>query len=232
MKKTYLFISCMLISGYANSQVGINTQNPEKTLDVNGEVKIRTINEVNTMTSSDKILVVNDTQGVVNKIALNTLKTVNTTMYAAEKNSALKLLNLGLSFGTWKTIDFINSDKTIGSSSLLSDTDHSYTVPSTGTYAVGFYFRYGTGIQLSILNLSSSVGILKKTTSGYSILDSREFLGVNLSVGNINICESSINSIYNLQAGDKLYFGVDNGGVTLSLLTSSRSYFYIYKISD
>ncbi|WP_449398726.1 hypothetical protein [Chryseobacterium wanjuense] len=66
-----------------------------------------------------------------------------------------------------------------------------------------------------------------------SVLDSREFTGVNLGLASLTFTEYSMTSIYQLKEGEKLYFGLNNTGVLgVSLLSSSNASFYIYKISN
>ncbi|MGU3376612.1 hypothetical protein [Chryseobacterium sp. M5A1_1a] len=234
MKKIYLIAAITLGCSITFSQVGIQIDNPEKTLDINGELKIRQINELNTLGANEKILVANDADGVVNKIALNKFynpSSVDPSIYSASRQSALNLINLGISFGTWQALDYTIADKTIGDLNLFSNTDHSYKVPSTGIYSIGFYFRYGTGIQATLLS-GPKVGILKRTGSLYSVIDQRSFTGINLALANVTLSETSINSIYSLTQGDSLYFAVDPGIISLGLLSTSKSSFYIYKISD
>ncbi|AZA78295.1 hypothetical protein EG347_12625 [Chryseobacterium sp. G0186] len=234
MKKTHLVAAFMLGFSITFSQVGILTDNPEKELDVNGELKIRKINELNALSPNEKILIANDADGVVSKIALNKFynpSSINLSTYSANRQSTLNLINLGLSFGTWQTIDYTIADKTIGDATLFSDTDHSYKVPSTGVYSIGFYFRYGTGVQTTLLS-GPKVGILKRTGSLYSVIDQRSFTGINLALANITFSETSISSIYRLNQGDLIYFAVDPGLISLGLLSTSKSSFYIYKISD
>ena len=234
MKTIYLIVAFILGCSITFSQVGININNPEKTLDVNGELKIRQINELNTLGSNEKILIVNDTDGVVNKIPLDKLynpNSINPSIYSAGRQSSFNLVNPGMSFGTWQILDYTILDKTIGDPNLFSDIDHSYTVPSNGIYSIGFYFRYGTGVQLSLLS-GLKVGILKRTGNLYSVIDQRSFTAINLSLGNVTLSEISMNTIYTLTQGDSLYFAVDPGISSLGLLSTSKSSFYIYKISD
>ncbi len=234
MKTIYLIVAFILGCSITFSQVGININNPEKTLDVNGELKIRQINELNTLGSNEKILIVNDTEGVVNKIPLDKLynpNSINLSIYSAGRQSSFNLVNPGMSFGTWQILDYTILDKTIGDPNLFSDIDHSYTVPSNGIYSIGFYFRYGTGVQLSLLS-GLKVGILKRTGNLYSVIDQRSFTAINLSLGNVTLSEISMNTIYTLTQGDSLYFAVDPGISSLGLLSTSKSSFYIYKISD
>lgn len=110
-----------------------------------------------------------------------------------------------------------------------------YVVPSSGIYAVNYEFRYGDGVILQVLNIGGtpSIGILRQTGAGYTVLDQKTFSGANIPlVASILISQSSINSVYRLTAGDRLSFEVLEGGLALSLLSDSRATVSIYKISD
>lgn len=116
---------------------------------------------------------------------------------------------------------------------MLSNPDNSYVVPTTGIYAVGFYFRYGSGIQASLLTGGPGIGILKNTNGNFSALETRNFNGINLGLIALTISEANINSVFNLNADDKLYFGLTNSGVLgANLLSTSAASFYVYKISN
>lgn len=235
-----------LIAISAFSQVGIGTPNPKAMLDINGTIKIRST-PVAPALPGYQILAVNDNTGgdfqvaqvdpqLIIDAALNAFNTtnVNASAFSAKKLGGLSLLSLTL-FSTWKQVNFTNADKIVGATGLLSDTDYSYTVPSGGVYAVGYYFRYGTGLQASVFTGGTpGIGIIKNTGGTFSVLDTREFNGLNLAgVVNLTLSESSINSLYKLQTGDKLYFGLTNSGLLNgTILGTSNASFFIYRISN
>ncbi|MBB4805144.1 hypothetical protein HNP38_000416 [Chryseobacterium defluvii] len=238
MKTKIYNLILVLFSAFIFSQVGINTPTPTATLDINGTLKVRETPIV-TALPGYQIMAVNlgsfqvakvDPQIIIDAAA-NAANT-NTTVYSAQKTGGISLLSVTL-FSTWKQINFLTTDRTTGSASLFSNTDYSYTVPSTGVYAIGFYFRYGSGLQASLLTGGPGIGIIKNTSGTFTPLDIREFSGLNLGLGALTISEASINSLYNLQAGDKLYFGLTNTGVLGgTVLSSSNASFYIYKVSN
>jgi hypothetical protein len=51
----------------------------------------------------------------------------------------------------FRPVNFLTTERTTGTSSLFSDSDNTYTAPSTGIYAIGFTFRYGTGFNPEFL---------------------------------------------------------------------------------
>ncbi|WBL24336.1 hypothetical protein [Zunongwangia sp. HGR-M22] len=103
------------------AQVGINTTSPDilMTLDVNGKVKIRSIDEKLNLELSDHILLPT-ADGVIKKNnvqeLLNTLNisNVNGTVSELVTNNSTTLANITL-LGDWRAINFAPSDGKIGS---------------------------------------------------------------------------------------------------------------------
>lgn len=158
---------------------------------------------------------------------------VNPTTYAAIKTSGISLLSLGLFPSGFRAVNFLTAERTVGSAALFSDTDNTFTIPSTGVYQIGFTFRYGSGIQASLLPNSPGVGIVRTRAGISTVIDSRPFNGANLILMSLTITEASLNSIYSFQAGDKISLGlVGSSLLDVGLLGSSRTNFFIYKISD
>lgn len=241
-------LALMAIPMFAQSGwVGINTPNPQANLDINGTMKIRNtpvapalpgyqILAVNKNTGGDFQVAQVDPQLIADFVIsqVNTTNGVTASVYSAKKTGSLTLLDVTL-LTNYKPIAFVAADRTAGNTSLLNSTDNSYNVPSSGTYAVGFYFRYGTGVQAALLTGGTTgIGILKTTGSTTTVLDTREFNGVSLAgLASITLSESHINSLYTLQAGDKLRFGLINSGLlNAGLLGSSNASFFVYKVSN
>ena len=63
MQKNIYFFTFLLYSIFIQAQVGINTTNPTETLDVNGTVRVRTINE----SPGDNFLLTTNNDGVIKK---------------------------------------------------------------------------------------------------------------------------------------------------------------------
>ncbi|MFS4428926.1 hypothetical protein [Chryseobacterium sp. GVT01B] len=229
-----LMLACATLPLF--SQVGINTATPSATLDVNGTLKVRDTPAA-TALPGYQVLAIN--QGstqvyTVDPALLIAASGTNTSVYAAKKATGISLLNIGIFPASFLPVNFVAADRNIGSAALFTDADGSYTVPSTGVYAVGFAFRYGTGLQASLLSGAPGIGIARTRTGVTTIIDSRPFSGVNLALAiNLTLSDASINSLYSFQAGDKVSFGLTDSGIfSGSLLGSSISSFYIYKVSN
>ncbi|MCQ4140046.1 hypothetical protein [Chryseobacterium sp. EO14] len=237
-----LFLAMMSASAFAQSGwVGINTPNPQANLDVNGIMKIRQtpsapalpgyqILAVNQNTGGDFQVAQVSPQMIADYVINNG---INSSVYSARKSSGITLINAGILPNSFRPVNFLTTERTTGTSSLFSDSDNTYTAPSSGIYAIGFTFRYGTGLQSGVLTTPPSIAILRNRTGTFSIIDVREFSGVNLGLVSLTISEGSINSLYPLQAGDKISFGLTNYSVLdAGLLGSSTGSFYIYKVSN
>lgn len=235
MKKIYILVSTLFMIG-ASAQVGINTQTPAGTLDVNGNLFVRTTLASPVATAYD-VLVVNPTTKEVQKVSTNLTSAVNPTIAKAEKANGFSLLTVGL-FGGFTPVRFDTAEINNGSNFTVSTAPNIpsfYTVPSSGIYEIKYELRLGNGLKIEALNFSGTPGIaiIKNTSGTNSILDSRSFSGVNLLLlASINITNSTINNVYRLVQGDKISFGFNNGGIDLGLLSSSLASVNIKKISD
>ncbi|KMQ67483.1 hypothetical protein ACM39_13690 [Chryseobacterium sp. FH2] len=242
MKTNIFTLIGVLVSFSAFSQVGINTTTPTATLDVNGTMKLRQTPAAPAL-SGYQILAVNlnsggdfqvaqvDPQLIIDGITINA--NTNASVYAAKKSAGISLLSLALFPTGFRAVNFLAAERSVGSAALFSDTDNTYTIPSNGIYAIGYSFRYGTGLQASILANSPGIGILRNRAGVGTIIDSRAFSGANLILLSLTISETSINSLYTFQAGDKISFGLTGStALDVGLLGSSVGSFYIYKVSN
>lgn len=235
--KTYIILMVLFSSFFINAQVGINTTDPQATLDINGNLVIRTAPITTAMANYD-FLVINSVSNEVQRLNGNLGTSVSNpfsaTMVKAVEENGISLLD-GTLFAGWQKINFGPGHIPINpGSNFDSITDH-YTVPSDGIYEVNYEVRYGTGVMLSALNFGGtpSIGILKHTGSGYTVLDERKFSGATVPLlVSILVSSTQIDNMYQLASGDKLSFEMNAGGLTLGLLSSSYASVVIRKISD
>ncbi|RXM65339.1 hypothetical protein [Chryseobacterium sp. CH1] len=217
------------------SQVGINTATPSATLDVNGTLKVRDTPAA-TALPGYQILALNEGSEqvfMVDPQLLIDASGVNSGMFAARKSTGINLLSLGLFPSGFRAVNFVAAERTIGSAAMFSDSDNTFIVPSTGVYYIGFSFRYGTGVQASLLANSPGVGIVRTRSGVATTIDSRAFSGIDVTLLKLTISDASINSIYSLQAGDKISFGlVGSSLLDAGILGSSVASFTIYKVSN
>lgn len=221
-----------------NAQVGINTTTPQTTLDVNGNVIVRTV-QYSPPAASYEYLVRNSVTNVVEKVSGNLGSvSVNPTIAKIATSSTTGLLQAGFYPG-YSRINFETADVAIDKGSNVNVVDDTYTVPSTGVYAINYSYSYGNGVQLQLLSLAGNpnLAILRQTGAIPQVVDAKNFSGANVSLMGIGalsvvISQASINSVYQLAAGDILSFEVFEGGIDVGVLGVANASISIYKISD
>lgn len=237
--KNLLFLVMMSGSFFSYAQVGINTTTPEATLDINGNLIIREVADASAPNTTYEFLVKNQTTNVVEKVTGN-LGTVssNSSIAQLSKASTTGILAAEIYSG-YNRISFEAADVKIDRGANVNVTNHTYTIPSSGVYAINFDYRYGNGVELQLFSLNGNprVAILKQNGPSYSVVDSRIFSGVNaslLGIGAVSvvISQANINSVYEFTAGDVLSFEVFLGGIALNVLGKAATSVSIYKISD
>lgn len=228
-----LILACATLPLF--SQVGINTSAPTATLDINGNMRVRNTPAATTVPGYQLLVQDNSTTSVfaMDPQLLIGAANVNSGMYAAKKTSGISLLSLSLFPTGFRSVNFLAAERTIGSGAMFSDTDNTFIIPSDGVYYIGFSFRYGSGVQASVLANSPGIGILRNRSGVGAIIDSRTFSGIDAVLLKITVSDSSINSIYSLKKDDKISFGlVGSSLLDAGLLDSSVASFTIYKVSN
>lgn len=217
-------------SFFSYAQVGINTTTPEATLDVNGNLIVRTVPTTPIATTYD-FLVLDPATFEVQKIN-GTLGTasVNSSIAKAVEEDGISLLD-GSLFAGWQKINFGSGHIPINPGGNFDSATDFYTVPSDGIYEINYEFRYGNGVLLGLFG-NPKIGILKHDGGTYTVLDSRIFGGANLGVLSVTISSTQINSVYSLSAGDQLSFEIFAGSISLAALGSSYASVVVKKISD
>lgn len=190
----------------------------------------------------------NSTQGIWNKVLANDLGMSKST-YAAKFAGNLSLVNISLGLFT-TTFNYLPLSTVGGTvTTEIASTqiiNNEYVVPSTGIYHIDYSFRTGQGISAQLLaNNPPGIAIVKTVGTGgtavNTLLDYRGFGGVNLLdlsavallnlvVINITLTQGQISHVYKLNAGDRLRFGLVQGGLNLGLITDKSAELSIYKI--
>lgn len=188
------------------------------------------------------------TQGIWNKVLTTDLGLSNGT-YAAKFVGNLSLVNisLGLFTSTFNYLPLSTVGGTVTTEIASPQiTSNEYIVPTTGLYHVDYSFRIGQGVSAQLLaNNPPGIAIVKSVGTGgaavHTLLDYRVFggvnlldlsgiLGLNLVVINITLTQGQISHIYKLTAGDRLRFGLIQGGLNLGVITDKSAELSIYKI--
>lgn len=215
------------------SQVGINTDDPKATLDLNGNMMIRVVPETTTLPGY-KIMAINEDSFEVTNVSPALFSTAkNVTVSKATAATGLTLLGLDVNlFNTsWNILKFPTLE--INPTNFTSTaSDFYYTAPSSGKYIIDYSFRNNTLLTLGV-QPNTRIGILKTTTGNVTtMIDSKQVTVVGALLASYYY--ENIRSIYELQAGDKIRFVFNRGGLNLDLglLSSSSGTIILHKVSD
>ncbi|MPT31690.1 MAG: hypothetical protein E2600_08490 [Chryseobacterium sp.] len=231
-----------LLSNIIFAQVGINTSDPKATLDINGNLKIRDVTNIPSVSSNHTFLVRDKTTTTgdyeIKEINSDILVTGNANAYFASKSGSWSLLNLAIG-GSWYKINLTGAtDTKLGNTALFNS--GVYTAPQAGIYAINYEFQLASGVDIEILG-GKKLGILKNNV----VWDEKLFdavrvaidvpLVLTLTLAALPVTSTSLNSLVQLGVGDTITFAVNTSGVlpaNLGVLTNAKVNVYIYKISN
>lgn len=206
------------------SQVGINTQDPKATLDVNGDVMIRKVDTLTASESASKILVLNN-NNVVNQIDASYLLNSNIIVKGVG-GVGFSLLSVSLLNG-WLRVSFPTLEIDDGNNYDLSQQE--FTAPTNGVYNVYYFLEMASLLSGS----TTGIGIFKiDNISGITTLLCEESFA-NVSVLGIGVSPPtrSTQTIVKLNKGDKITFGMRGVALAnISLLANSNAHFSILKV--
>jgi hypothetical protein len=242
MKKYFNIFVVLVLTNISYAQVGINTATPKSTLDINGNLKIRTLPVISVYPTSDQVILIldkNPTTGdfEVKQISADIL--FNNQAYYASKTGSWSLLNLSLG-NSWYKINLTGTaDTKVGQASNF--TAGVYTAPQSGVYSVNYEIQLASGVDIELLG-GKRIGLIKNNTT---VWDEKLFdavrvainvpLVLTLTLAAIPVNSTSLNSMVYLNAGETLTFAVNTSGllpIDLGLLTNGKVNINIHKISN
>lgn len=216
--KITLFISLAFISIAAYSQVGIGTTSPTAQLDIKGDLKVRTTNlDTSLISAKDSVVVVN--KGVISRIT-------SKQVYDSHIKSFVKGITasgttaLGVTIGGgYKKIPF--DTEVLDKNNDYDNGVYEFTAPKDGIYQV--YVQS----HLYALAAVSSVGVAVFSKHGTDPVK----LEAEEDYGSLAILSSTVRrtqTLVELSAGDKIFFGGPDSGI--SLVSGSKSFFTIMQV--
>ncbi len=236
MKEKLITFLLFWVINIIYAQVGINTSSPTATLDINGNLKIRNVPVVSSLTTNQTVLLRDKSASgdfEIKEIASDFIVTGNANAYYASKNGSWSLVDLGLG-NFWSRINLTGaSDTKLGNQTLF--TNGVYTAPQAGIYSINYEIQFAAGINLEALG-GKRFGILKNNL----IWDEKLFDGARVSIlgitlASVPITSTNLFSLVQLDVGDTITFAVNVSGllpIDLALLTNAKVNVFIYKISN
>ncbi|MBB4805859.1 hypothetical protein HNP38_001131 [Chryseobacterium defluvii] len=206
------------------SQVGINTNDPQATLDVNGNFRIRTTEKCLVSSCADSILVQN-TQGYVQTISKTQLiPPGNRSFVSGTGNSNLILVAITTS-ANWGKILF--DKELIDDNNDFDITNNVFVAPLDGIYEV--YVQYKVSSAISAGELGIGIFVQKGMEEPELVAEESY---TNLSLLGIPVSPATRRTqvIVALKSGDQVFFGAKASIPSLDLLSGSSSLFTIHQI--
>lgn len=192
MKNNFILLSCFIFfSGILSAQVGINTANPKRTLDVEGNLRVRELTDKSQAPSYNKILVVNPDGNIdyINKQDLQPVK----DEFTADK----QVLNNIYSTTTGKADDtkFVSCGNfDFAFRNIGANTNIQYRLKNTPTSNVTVYITLEQ-------NYSSNGYQFQVPTAGKTFTSTTNNFG-DLPTYGANIVNSELNVLYLLYPGE------------------------------
>jgi|SRR5690554_618565 len=206
-------------------QIGIGTTEPTASLDINGDLRIRTILEETVADLVNNSILVSSDDGVVNKIEFNKLydSKIKTAIHGSFAGSGNITLILGSNFKTipFDTVEFDTNNEFDTSSSI-------FTAKQDGIYHVSAQIN-----SSAALNISTNYGI--QILKGNTVIAQQNYanIGINLGLTSINVTPPvrSVQTLVELKANESIKFRLYTNLASVSLLGSkSDSFFSIYQV--
>lgn len=148
MKKIYLPLFLLFFtSGFA--QVGINTQSPTRTLDVNGNARIRNID---LQTTAPNFVVVSDADGNIRKVNPSDLTSGTSASYSPKIAGIFRLTNDFNCNGCDRVAIPFDQTVSVNPEFLQINSNGNYTVLSTGLYEFS--------VQVGVVNVTAATDII------------------------------------------------------------------------
>lgn len=204
--KKYLLLFPFIWNIYSYAQVGIGTNNPEATLDINGNLIVRNVPTATTTTNASVLVLENNE---LKKVHANTIiggNTINSIAFLAfRKDQLLQNDLVPLNVGNWKRVNLKSTDASIGQSNSTNNAE--FVVQSSGIYQVSYELELLGPINYNYYS-TKRIALLKNN----DILTEKIFktLGFSYSDPNLTSFNSAmISKLYRLNEGDILKFAAD-----------------------
>ena len=214
--KNKLLIILFILPISILAQVGIETTSPTKTLDVNGEMRVRiTSTNLNEPAAKDSILVV-DNLGNINRTSSK--KVVNSYLKTVVKGkfSSSSVINLSL----------ISSKALIPFDAVEFDINTEFNT-STNTFTAKQDGIYSIKIQIkSDATVGAATNFGVAISKNGSIISRNSFANISLLSTNVTPPIRSLESLVQLNTGDTINFNIVSDLISVSILGTSEDCFF------
>ncbi|MBQ0147415.1 MAG: hypothetical protein KBS93_03020 [Flavobacteriaceae bacterium] len=206
--KQYLLLLPLLWNAFSYAQVGIGTDQPKATLDVNGNLMVRDVTTANSVTNhSILVLENNEIKKVEASSIIGGNGNVNNSIafLASRKDQLLKNDLIPLNISNWKRINLQPNDATIGQTN--SNNNAEYVIQSSGVYQITYELELLGPINYNYFS-TKKIALFKNN----NILSEKNFKTLGFSYSDPNLTSFNntiISKLFRLEKDDILIFAAD-----------------------
>lgn len=224
MRKNFSILTAVLLLCFNmySAQVGINTDRPLATLDISGNLRVRSVEKCIGENCSDSILVKNN-GGFVHSISKKDFLNNQKTFIYGTGSSSTILADLEIVTG-WRQIQF--NHMVFDENSDFNSANYTFTAPGDGIYEV--YVQYHTTSLISAEDLGVGV-FVKRGMSNPELVAEESYLNVNLLGISVSPSTRRTQTLLSLNSGDQVFFGAKSL-LALNLVSGSNTFFTIHQV--
>lgn len=206
-------------------QIGIGTVDPTASLDINGDLRIRTVTTETDPNIATNSLLISSNDGTVRKIGFSDVydNHIKTAIHGSFEGSSNITITLGSNVKTipFNTVEFDTNDE-------FDTSNYVFTAKQDGIYHVSVQINSSAALGIST---NYGVQILK----GNTVIAQQNYanIGINLGLIPINVTPPvrSVQTLVELKANETIKFRLYTNLASVSLLGSkSDSFFSIYQV--
>lgn len=222
MKKLVLLYFIFYLTPFF-AQVGIDTTLPTASLDVNGNLRVRTLTSTSNNSAAKDSILVSDNLGNIKRVSSKTVIESHLKTFIKGSFSGSTDISLTLASGT-KKIPF-NLEE-FDENDEFNTTTNTFTATQSGIYAINVAIKTTSSISIA---LDFGVAILKNGT----VINRNSFANIGVLGINVTPPVRSVQTLVSLNSGDTINFNIICNIVSLSLdLLSNKEdcYFTIHQV--
>ena len=222
MKKLVLLYFIFYLTPFF-AQVGIDTTSPTASLDVNGNLRVRTLTSTSNNSAAKDSILVSDNLGNIKRVSSKTVIESHLKTFIKGSFSGSTDISLTLASGT-KKIPF-NLEE-FDENDEFNTTTNTFTATQSGIYAINVAIKTTSSISIA---LDFGVAILKNGT----VINRNSFANIGVLGINVTPPVRSVQTLVSLNSGDTINFNIicNIASLSLDLLSNKEDcYFTIHQV--
>ncbi|WP_130736481.1 hypothetical protein [Flavobacterium sp. J27] len=214
--KNFTLLVSFLLTTCLYAQVGIETTNPTSTLDINGDLRIRSTTLTTNLTAAKDSIIVVDNIGNSKRVSSKTV--VNSYLKTVIKGqfSSTSLVSLNLLSNRVKIpFDFIQFD----ANTEFNTATNTFTAKQDGIYAVKVQIKSNSTVGVAT---NFGVAISKNGT----VVNRNSFANISVLSTNVTPPVRQVESLIEMTTGDTIIFEIVSDLLSVSILGTSEDCFF------